>query len=127
MEKQNKRKNDLVDFKNRSKKSKSESTKPKRSKTKRVKTDEERGFKRFFSFLLKFVEREKMLRERSAKHKKTVEEAMRNNKEKGLRGKVAVNKLPHYRSKDGSPKMWPNKDGYLNINVCSSAKGKLIS
>jgi hypothetical protein len=43
-----------------------------------------------------------------------------------MAGQVIVDKLPGRFSKnpDGTPKKWPDKEGFKRINVCSGAPGK---
>ncbi len=65
-------------------------------------------------------ERSAFLRKRSREHKDSVEEARLQNVSEGREGQVRVDKLPHFRSKQ-KDKSWPNKEGFHNINVCSSA------
>jgi len=65
-------------------------------------------------------ERQKFLRERSKKHKKSIEKARIQNKKLKKRGQIRCNKLP-YRFSKVKEKTWPNVDGFKNINVCSGS------
>ena len=58
-------------------------------------------------------ERAAFLKERATAHKRTVEEAKTANALAGKEGDVCVAKLPHYRSRDGGEKTWPNKPGKI--------------
>ncbi len=58
-------------------------------------------------------ERAAFLKERATAHKRTVEEAKTANALAGKEGDVYVAKLPHYRSRDGGEKTWPNKPGKI--------------
>jgi hypothetical protein len=66
-------------------------------------------------------QRAKELRQRSAEHKKTVHDATQLNKKLEQAGLVSCAKLP-YRFSQDSEKTWPNREGYMNVNVCSSSK-----
>jgi len=63
------------------------------------------------------------IKEQEKLYKLSIEKAKDENKKNGIKGKIRVDKLPHFRSPAGQNKKWPKVDGYKNINVCSSAAG----
>lgn len=70
----------------------------------------------------KDAERMKQLRERSVDHKNSATKATKENRDAGLRGKVSCDKLPYRSFVPGATTVWPNREGYMNVNVCSSSK-----
>jgi hypothetical protein len=64
-------------------------------------------------------ERQEFLKKRSEEHKKSIKRKTKKNKKKNKKGKIRCNKLP-YRFSKGN-KLWPNRRGYKNINVCSGS------
>ncbi|KAL6043705.1 Alkaline phosphatase [Balamuthia mandrillaris] len=67
-------------------------------------------------------ERARALRERAKLHKESVERACAANKTANRRGRVSCNKQPHYRAPKHVDKRWPNKEGFMNISVCSGSR-----
>jgi hypothetical protein len=68
-------------------------------------------------------QREKENLKRRKQHKVTVERQKLKNNKNGKKGLVICDKKIHYRAKNVIDKRDPLHDGFLNINVCSSAKG----
>lgn len=53
-------------------------------------------------------------------HKKSVNKVRAENKKRGKKGKIAVDKLPFWTGP--GDKIWPKMYGYRNINCCTSSK-----
>lgn len=74
------------------------------------------------SVILAQKERTKENAKRNKEHKITVEAYRLKNVEEGRRGSVCCNNKPHFRSKTVKDKRNPLKEGYLNVDVCSSSR-----